>query len=201
MKNIDDLIENARELKGRGLKSGEIADELNVSRETANWLLTHGDEEEAPPADIHLDWSALGSSSRRLSLISKALTDLLRDDLQEDPDVVVGIVKAGMPLATLVADEFDAALAEYTPRKQKWSGDDYDDLSGSFSRNFAAVEGSDCVLVDDVVTSGRTMTEAVRFVDENDGNPMSAVVLANKSGEDSIDGVRVNSLLNVVRVE
>lgn len=201
MKNIDDLIDNARELKTRGLKSGEIADELNVSRETANWLLTHGDEEEKPPADIHLDWSALGSSSRRLSLISKALTDLLRDDLQEDPDVVVGIVKAGMPLATLVADEFDAALAEYTPRKQKWSGDDYDDLSGSFSRNFAEVEGSDCVLVDDVVTSGRTMTEAVRFVEENDGDPVSAAVLANKSGEDSIDGVRVHSLLNVVRVE
>ncbi|MFP4631960.1 MAG: orotate phosphoribosyltransferase-like protein [Halobacteriota archaeon] len=202
MKNIDELIDSARELKGRGLNSGEIADELNVSRETANWLLTRSDDEaESPPSDIHLDWSSLGRSSYRLSLAASALTDLLRDELVEPPEVVVGIVKAGMPLATLVAQEFDASLAEYTPRKQKWSGDDYDDLSGSFSRNFGAVEGRRCVVVDDVVTSGRTMSEAVRFVDEREGEPVGAAVLVNKSGEDSIDGVRVRSLLRVFRVE
>ena len=39
MKNVDDLIEGARELSERGFSKGEIADELNVSRETASWLV------------------------------------------------------------------------------------------------------------------------------------------------------------------
>ncbi|MDY7081846.1 MAG: orotate phosphoribosyltransferase-like protein [Halobacteria archaeon] len=201
MKNLDDLTESAQELKEKGLNSGEIADELNVSRETANWLLTHTEQQEAPPADIHLDWSPVGSSSRRLDLVSTAMADLIAEDIEDEPEVVVGIAKAGVPIATQVAHEFGCELSEYTPRKQKWDEDDYDDLSGSFSRNFADVDGKRCVIVDDVVTSGRTMTEAIRFVDENGGKPMSAVVLANKSEQTAIDGVCINSLVHVVRVE
>ncbi|MDY6780283.1 MAG: orotate phosphoribosyltransferase-like protein [Halobacteria archaeon] len=204
MKKVDDLIESAQELKEKGLNSGEIADELNVSRETANWLLTHTEEKEertAPPGDIHLDWSSVGSDSRRLEHVSRALADLLYDDIDDEPEVVVGIAKAGVPIATIVAEVFGCDLAEYTPRKQKWEDDDYDDLTGSFSRNFADVDGKNCVVVDDVVTSGKTMTEAIRFVDENGGKTLSAAVLANKSERGSIDGVRVNSLFHVVRVE
>ena len=36
MKNVDDLIESAAQLAQQGLSKGEIADELNVSRETAS---------------------------------------------------------------------------------------------------------------------------------------------------------------------
>jgi orotate phosphoribosyltransferase len=204
MKKVDDLMESARELKERGLKSGEIADELNVSRETADWLLTHSptDEQDEAPGDIHLDWSQIGRSSYRLSLVAAAMKDLIDEGLGERPDVVVGIAKAGVPIATLVAQEFDARLAEYTPRKQKWEEeDDYDDLSGSFSRNFAEIEGGRCVVVDDIITSGRTMTEAVRFVDEKGGTPVGAAVLANKSDKSDIDGVEVKSLVGVIRVE
>jgi orotate phosphoribosyltransferase len=205
MKKVDDLMESARELKERGLKRGERADALTVSRETANWLLTNSPAEadtgDDAPGDIHLDWSSVGASSRRLSHVAAAMKDLIEEDLTGEPDVVVGIAKAGVPLATLVADEFGARLAEYTPRKQKWGDDDYDDLSGSFSRNFADVQDARCVVVDDVVTTGRTMTEAVRFVEENGGTPVSAAVLANKSGKTSIDGVEVNSLVGVVRLE
>jgi orotate phosphoribosyltransferase len=204
MKKVDDLMESARELKERGLKSGEIADELNVSRETADWLLTHSptDEQDEAPGDIHLDWSQIGRSSYRLSLVAAAMKDLIDEGLGERPDVVVGIAKAGVPIATLVAQEFDARLAEYTPRKQKWEEeDDYDDLSGSFSRNFAEIEGERCVVVDDIITSGRTMTEAVRFVDEKGGTPVGAAVLANKSDRSDIDGVEVKSLVGVIRVE
>jgi len=166
-------------------------------------LLPRTLEEDAPPGDIHLDWSAVGGDGYRLSLVSEAMADLIAEDMDETPEVVVGIAKAGVPLATLVAGTFDARLGEYTPRKQKMQedGDEYDDLSGSFSRNFADVEGELCVIVDDVVTSGRTMTEAIRFVNERGGTPASACVLANKSGKSAIDGVRVNSLLGVVRVE
>ncbi|MEF8826729.1 MAG: orotate phosphoribosyltransferase-like protein, partial [Halapricum sp.] len=39
MKSTDELIDSAGELADRGLSKGEIADELNVSRETASWLV------------------------------------------------------------------------------------------------------------------------------------------------------------------
>ena len=44
MKRIEDLFERAKKLKEKGLTTGEIADELNVSRETALWLLTKARE-------------------------------------------------------------------------------------------------------------------------------------------------------------
>ncbi|MFB6283811.1 MAG: orotate phosphoribosyltransferase-like protein [Halobacteria archaeon] len=204
MKNIEDLKESARQLKERGLESGEIADELNISRATANWLLTHTEERKGtPPGDIHLDWSPVGSSSRRLTYISKALADLLHEECTREPDAVVGIAKAGVPIATLVAQEFESDLIEYTPRKQKWSdGDeDMDDLSGSLSRNFSDVEDRDVVIVDDVVTTGTTMKEAIKFVDDNGGNPLTAAVVANKTEKQVFNGVKVGSLIHVVRVD
>ncbi|MDY6765372.1 MAG: orotate phosphoribosyltransferase-like protein, partial [Halobacteria archaeon] len=108
---------------------------------------------------------------------------------------------AGTPIASLVAKELECELAEYTPRKQKWEGDEYSELTGSFSRNFAGVEGKRCVIVDDVITSGTTMTETIRFVEENGGEPISAAVIANKSDETVIDGVNINFLVQVIRVE
>jgi orotate phosphoribosyltransferase len=40
MKDIEDLIQKAMELQSNGLITAQIADELNVSRETVTWLLT-----------------------------------------------------------------------------------------------------------------------------------------------------------------
>src|SRR5699024_2506090 len=115
MKNVDDLIESANELAGQGLSNGEIADELNVSRETASWLVDRGEgsdtttRESSSDAleDIHVDWSALGRDSTRLADIGHAMADLLGG---EDVDLIVGIEKAGTPLATTVALELDADL-------------------------------------------------------------------------------------------
>ena len=48
--DIDELVKKAMELRNKGLRSGEIADELNVSSETATWLLTRPTKE--APKDI-----------------------------------------------------------------------------------------------------------------------------------------------------
>ncbi|OYR54287.1 orotate phosphoribosyltransferase-like protein, partial [Halorubrum halodurans] len=85
MKNVDDLIDSAAELAEHGLSKGEIADELNVSRETASWLVERagGNDGSAAKADadttadIHVDWSALGRDSTRLTYAARAMADLL----------------------------------------------------------------------------------------------------------------------------
>ncbi|SEW04384.1 transcriptional regulator GfcR [Halobacterium jilantaiense] len=211
MKNVDDLIDDAAELAARGLSRGEIADELNVSRETASWLVDRADTaasvdsddrdggDDDGPQDVHVDWSNIGEAGARLSAIGVALADALRDH-SHDVDLVVGIEKAGVPLATAVSNELKTDLATYTPRKHQWEEGDMADLGGSFSRNFAQVDGRECFVVDDTVTSGTTMTEAVDAVREANGTPVACGVLADKQGLGDVDGVPIEALLQVIRV-
>ncbi|WP_430505741.1 transcriptional regulator GfcR [Haloparvum sp. PAK95] len=207
MKNVDDLIDSAAGLAERGLSKGEIADELNVSRETASWLVERADGtqterepvETASPHDIHVDWSALGRDSDRLAHTGASMADLL-SKRGEDVDLTVGIEKAGAPLATVVARELDTDLATYAPRKHQWEEGDIEELGGSFSRNFAGIRERECYVVDDTITSGTTMEETVKAIREQGGTPVACVVLVDKQGVDEVAGVPVYSLLQVLRV-
>jgi orotate phosphoribosyltransferase len=211
MKNVNDLIESAEELANRGLSKGEIADELNVSRETASWLVEKSGasggttatveprSDDSGPHDIHVDWSAFGRDSARLTYAGRAMADLLSKE-GEEVDLTIGIEKAGVPLATVVARELDTDMGSYAPAKHQWEEGDIEELGGSFSRNFATIRGRDCYVVDDIVTSGTTMKETVEAVREEGGNPVACVVLVDKQGVDELNGVPVYSLINVVRV-
>jgi orotate phosphoribosyltransferase len=212
MKNVNDLIESAEELAKRGLSKGEIADELNVSRETASWLVEKsGAKSESDtgaaseprdnggPHDIHVDWSAFGRDSARLTYAGQAMADLLSKE-GEEVDLTIGIEKAGVPLATVVSRELDTDLGSYAPAKHQWEEGDIEDLGGSFSRNFATIRGRDCYVVDDTITSGTTMKETIEAIREEGGNPVGCVVLVDKQGVEQVSGVPVYSLINVVRV-
>ncbi|MFB6125710.1 MAG: transcriptional regulator GfcR [Halolamina sp.] len=213
MKNVDDLIGSAKELAEQGLSKGEIADELNVSRETASWLVERSGASDTPgiddagtdaagvtgPDDIHIDWSAIGRDSSRLGHVGAAMADLLAKE-GEAVDLTVGIEKAGSPLATTIARELETDLAAYAPAKHQWEEGDIEDLAGSFSRNFAGIRGRECYVVDDTITSGTTMRETVEAVREEGGDPVACVVVVDKQGVESIEGVPVYSLINVVRV-
>ncbi|WP_254764575.1 transcriptional regulator GfcR [Natrinema marinum] len=214
MKNVDDLIESAAELAARGLSKGEIADELNVSRETASWLVersgTAPQTSEQPPQrsdtagaggpqDIHVDWSAVGRDSKRMSHIASAMADLLAKH-GEDVDLTIGIEKAGGPIATLVARELETDLGTYTPAKHQWEEGDIEELGGTFSRNFAGIRDRECYVVDDTITSGTTMRETIEAIRAEGGTPLACVVLADKQGLEELEGVPVYSLLQVISV-
>jgi orotate phosphoribosyltransferase len=206
MKNIDGLIESASELSERGFSRGEIADELNVSRETATWLVERSGEAtptaaepSGGPHDIHVDWSALGRDSARLTYTGRAMADLLSKQ-GESVDLTVGIEKAGAPLATVVARELDTDIAAYAPRKHQWEEGDIEELEGTFSQNFAEIRGRECYVVDDTITSGTTMRETIGGIKNRGGEPVACVVLVDKQGIESIDGVPVYSLLQAIRV-
>ena len=208
MKNVDDLIESAADLADRGLSGGEIADELNVSRETASWLVERGgaavepDRPDRPDGaqDIHVDWSAIGRDSKRLAAVASAMADLLSRE-GEDVDLTVGIEKAGAPIASLIARELETDLATYTPAKHRWEAEsDIEELGGTFSRNFATIRGRTCYVVDDTITSGTTMRETIEAIRAEGGEPAACVVLADKQGVDELAGVPVYSLLPVISV-
>lgn len=205
MKTIDELIQKAVELQAGGLLTGQIADELNVSRETATWLLVHSKKGDATaaPKDIYIDWSNIGRSANRQRLIASSLTDMIIECLsktQNDIDVIVGIALSGIPLANMVADELGVEFATYHPNKQKWEPESKD-IGGTISQNFAKVAGKNCVLIDDVVTSGTTITEAVAVLENLGARPVAIAVLIDKKGIDEISGVPLNALLRVTRVD
>src|SRR6056297_2541916 len=210
MKNVDDLIESAAHLAEQGRSKGEIADELNVSRETASWLVersssgasattTPSPKPSGGPHDIHVDWSAFGRDSNRLYHAGAAMADLLMKQ-GEEVDLTIGIEKAGAPLATAVARELDTDLGTYAPSKHQWEEGDIEDLGGTFSRNFAQIRDRECYVVDDTITSGTTMTETVEAIREQGGEPVACVVLVDKQGVEDVAGVPVYSLVQVIRV-
>jgi orotate phosphoribosyltransferase len=194
MNDLNDLISKAQELHEKGLRSGEIADELNISRETATWLLTRSETSREPaPKDIYVNWSEIGQNAERLRLVSLALVDMILET--GDPDVVVGVALSGLPLATLVADEIGAELAVFVPQKQRGSQDD--GIKGSFSQNFADIAGKSCAIVDDVITTGSTATEIVEVIKEMQATPLSVAVLINKKGISQVQNVPIRSLVQI----
>ena len=182
---------------------GQIADELNVSHETVVWLLTHTSKREGlrAPQDMSMDWSSIGESSYRLRCISDAVADLILDGVGDvaDIDAVVGIAVSGIPLASVVANELGTKLAIFYPNKQLF-GTENADATGIFSHNFADVRGATCVIVDDVITTGGTLTETIKQLTAVGAKPIAIAVIVDKLGKSTIEGVPVFSLLRTLWV-
>lgn len=203
MKDIDILTNRATEMKANGMLDGQIADELNISRETIVWLLTRASKREGvrAPKDLSIDWGNIGESSYRMRCVSDAMVDLVLDNIGsfEGTDVVVGIAVSGIPLASIVANELDARLAIFHPNKQLF-GTENSDAVGIFSQSFADVKGANCVIVDDVITTGHTLVETTRQLTNAGAKPTAITVLVDKLGQDTIEGVPVHPLLRILWV-
>lgn len=195
----EELIKKAYELRSRGFTTGEIADELNVSKDTARWLILQVtgkkmESEAQAPVDFAIDWKNLGSSSARMMNVSAAMADLALEC--GDVEVVVGITVSGVPFATMMAQIIDADITVFHPIKHRKE----EDAKGAISSNFASVEGKNIVIVDDVITSGRTINEAIKVLNDLGANTLGVVVLIDKKGIEKIGNVPVESLIRVSRL-
>lgn len=199
------LIQKAQELRQHGFTTGEIADELNVSMDTARWLTLQKPSEEKieSPGDFAINWKSIGGNSTRLSYVSGALSDLAI--AHGDAEVVCGIAVSGIPFATVMTEfledltGFDTSLAIFHPNKHRKDTDESDD-EGTISTNFGTVEGKKVVIVDDVITSGKTAREVIHTVKDLGGEPTCVVVLIDKAGLSEIEGIPVESLIKVSRI-
>ena len=208
MRNVNDLIEKATELRNRGLRAGEIADELNISRETASWLLTRAKKEGGAPAaaapkDIFIDWSAIGRSSSRLMLIATCIADMVEEvlnDLDTNVDAVVGVAVNGVPFASVVAYQYGVEMAVMHPGKHQSEVGKHQPVQPTMSDNYASVKGKRCVIVDDVITTGSTMEEAIKLIDDLGGETVAIAVMFDKRGADTIGTVPVRALVRIGRV-
>jgi len=202
MSSLDDLIGRAKMLLAEGHSPGQIADELSLSMETVTWLLTQAKGTSAPK-DVQIDWSAVSSQA---PLLEETALMLLRHYYQDQgsesvsspaAEVVVGIAISGIPLATLIAVQEAAQLSIYHPTKQNQSAKPM----GSISGNFAPVSGKRCIIVDDVITSGKTMQEVVKYLKKHDAVPVAIWVIFDKRGIKDVEGVPVYSLFKISRID
>jgi orotate phosphoribosyltransferase len=214
MSSLDDLIGRAKMLLAEGHSPGQIADELSLSMETVTWLLTQVKGSTAPK-DVHIDWTAVSSNAplleqTALMLLNRYYQGEMEKSVSLEPDsckdvsdegtgteVFVGIALSGIPLATLIAAQEAAKLAIYHPSKQSQS----EHPTGSISGNFAGIGGERCVIIDDVITSGNTMREVVKYLRKHKATPLAILVIFDKRGIRDIDGVPVYSLFKISRID
>ncbi|MDI9634029.1 MAG: orotate phosphoribosyltransferase-like protein [Methanolinea sp.] len=207
MSSLDELIEKARSLLSEGHSPGQIADELSLSMETVTWLLTQ-QKGVAVPKDVHIDWTSVSGRGPLLDGLAMMLLRQYYVSLEEEtareegrsdryPTLVVGIAVSGIPLATLIAVEEDIKLAIYHPAKHSTR----DPPVGSISGNFASVSGERCLIVDDVITSGNTMQDVVKYLRKHGATPVAICVIFDKRGLREVDGVPVYSLFKISRID
>jgi len=207
MSSLKELITKAKLLHSEGHNPSQIADELSLSMETVTWLLTQQKGRTEAPKDVHIDWTAVSAHADMLSEISHMMlmryyyTRLKRENPGEDsvvkPTVIIGIAQSGIPLATLMAAEEECMLTMYHPKKHAFG----ENPVGSVSGCFAPVTGEQCLIVDDVITSGNTITETVKYLRGHGAIPVGICVLFDKQGIREVDGVSVHSLFKISRID
>src|SRR5881409_4452747 len=85
LRSLEELSKKAQELKEKGLSTYEIADELKVQADTVVWLLLHGKEgvKTKEAYDVYVNWNPIGSSVRRLTLVGRAMADMVREAVDQ----------------------------------------------------------------------------------------------------------------------
>jgi len=188
MTEIEALIKKALKYKESGFTNYEIAEELNVSKETALWLLNKG-KEKKPEGDIKIGWRSLGVYPSRMDSVSDALCDVILEESEKkelDVGTIVGIAINGIPFSTLVANKLGLELAVFRPHHEK---------SGAFSSNFAGVAGKNIVIIDDVISTGGTLKSAIKATKNDKGKPVLCLVILNKLAINDIEGVPLRALI------
>jgi len=202
MSSLDDLVRRARELHAEGHSQSQISDELNLSMETVTYLLMKEKGGDVPK-DVLIDWTTVSGRADLLDDLAALMVGQsrpaggLRGEQEAGATAVVGIALSGVPLATLIALQEGLKLAVYFPSRHSVASP----ARGSLSENFAPVKGEGCILVDDVITSGKTLREAVEYLRGHGASPLAIWVIFDKRGVREIDGVPVQALFRVSRLD
>ena len=151
--SVDDLRDTVEELRSKGLNTQQIADEMSLSQTTIKWLSSGGVGSEDRPDDIRVGWRSIAVKAGRIEAISYVFCDILEEEIGDDVDTIVGISINGIAFAQAIGGQLDLDLAV--------SRSISEDGGGHISEVFAEVEGKRCVVVDDVLSGGTTMTKTV----------------------------------------
>ena len=191
--SIEELKALASNLMREGLNTQQIADELSLSQDTITWLLSGtGDGER--PSDVRIGWRTLGVRPQRIAAVGSIMADVADEELGfENIDTVVGISINGIAFAYEVARILESDVTVFRTT-------DEGEGSGSLSNKYGQVAGKRVVIIDDVLSSGKTMSKTIQSIRAAGGEVSLAIVLVNKTTRNEIDDVPLRGLIRAVAV-
>ena len=191
--SIEELKALASNLMKEGLNTQQIADELSLSQDTITWLLSGtGDGER--PSDVRIGWRTLGVRPQRIASVGSIMADVADEELGfENIDTVVGISINGIAFAYEVARILESDVTVFRTT-------DEGEGSGSLSNKYGQVAGKRAVIIDDVLSSGKTMSKTIQSIRAAGGEVSLAIVLVNKTTRNEIDDVPLRGLIRAVAV-
>lgn len=191
--SIEELKALASNLMKEGLNTQQIADELSLSQDTITWLLSGtGDGER--PSDVRIGWRTLGVRPQRIAAVGSIMADVADEELGfENIDTVVGISINGIAFAYEVARILESDVTVFRTT-------DEGEGSGSLSNKYGQVAGKRVVIIDDVLSSGKTMSKTIQSIRAAGGEVSLAIVLVNKTTRNEIDDVPLRGLIRAVAV-
>ena len=191
--SIEELRAQAFGLRKEGLNSQQIADELSLSQDTISWLLAGGESKDRP-TDVRIGWRSIGVRPERIAAIGTIMADVADEELGlDDIDTIVGISINGISFA----HEFARCLgSEYTIYRNV----DGDDGHGVLSNKYGQVAGKKVVIIDDVLSTGTTMSRTIDSIRAAGGEVGLVIVLVNKSTRNEIKGVPLRGIIRAVPV-
>lgn len=188
--SIDELRTKASELREKGLNTQQIADELSISQTTVKWLIEEGIVEK-PPDDIRIGWRTIGARATRIEAIGLILADIT-DEEGGNVDTIVGISINGIAFAQSLAGHIDADFAIF--RSVDGEG------TGHLSNKYGNVAGRNVAIIDDVLSTGSTMSKTIESLRSQGANVTLCMVLVNKTERNEIAGVPLRGIIRAVKV-
>ena len=191
--SIEELKALASSLMKEGLNTQQIADELSLSQDTITWLLS-GTGESDRPSDVRIGWRTLGVRPRRLAAVGSIMADVADEEIGYDNiDTVVGISINGIAFAYEVARVLESDMTVFRTT-------DEGEGRGSLSNKYGQVAGKRVVIIDDVLSSGKTLSKTIQSIRAAGGDVALAIVLVNKTTRNEIDDVPLRGLIRAVAV-
>ena len=151
--------------------------------DTITWLLSGtGDSER--PSDVRIGWRTLGVRPQRIAAVGSIMADVA----DERP-----VSRTSTPLSAFPS----TALLSLLPRWPRilesdmtvFRTTDKGEGSGSLSNKYSQVAGKRVVIIDDVLSSGKTMSKTIQSIRTAGGEVSLAIVLVNKTTRNEVDDV------------
>ena len=191
--SIEELKTLASNLMKEGLNTQQIADELSLSQDTITWLLS-GTNEGERPTDVPIGWRTLGVRPQRIAAVGSLMADVADEELgYENVDTVVGFSINGIAFAYEVSRVLESDMTVFRTT-------DEGEGSGALSTKYGQVAGKRVVIIDDVLSSGKTMSKTIQSIRDAGGEVSLAIVLVNKTTRNEIDDVPLRGLVRAVPV-
>ena len=191
--SIEELRITAANLRKDGLNSQQIADELSLSQDTISWLLA-GSKSDDRPTDVRIGWRTIGVKPNRIAAVGTIMADVADEELGfENIDTAVGISNNGITFAHEVARNLDCEFTVYRTT-------DGGEGSGSLSNKYGQVAGKKIIIIDDVLSTGKTMSKTINSIRGAGGEVGLVIVLVNKTMRNEIEGVPLRGVIRAVSV-